>query len=121
MRHVRLRFRQPTRAAVRRVVAGAAVGVLLWVPVPAVAHSPAPDHACTEPARPADEQDDARWQAFLAAVDAYRACISGYATAQREAARAHGAAANRAVAAWNDFVRRELNVPEDFPWPPVDG
>ena len=84
----------------------------------ALAHDPVPAHGCQAPVRPADDQDDARWQAYLDAVDAFRACISDFAIAHRAAARAHQEAANAATLDWNEFVRRELNVPEDYPWPP---
>jgi hypothetical protein len=82
------------------------------------AHDPAPAHGCQAPARPVDDQDDALWQAFLDDVDAFRGCISDYAAANHRAADAHRQAANAATLDWNVFVRRELNVPEDYPWPP---
>ncbi len=75
-------------------------------------------HDCHAPSRPADDQDDRRWQAFLEEVDSYRACISEFAARSERAASAHREAARHAVADWNDFVRRELNAPADFPWPP---
>lgn len=87
------------------------------VPV-AHAHSPAPDHGCRAPARPADDQNDLLWQRFLDDVDAYRACISDFAAANHEASDLHRQAANDATRDWNRFVRSELNVPEDYPWPP---
>jgi hypothetical protein len=82
------------------------------------AHDPVPGHGCQEPTRPADDQDDARWQKFLDAVDGFRSCISAYAAANHAASDAHRTAANAATLDWNTFVRRELNVPEDYPWPP---
>ncbi len=84
----------------------------------AAAHDPAPAHACREPVRPADDQDDVLWQRFLDDVDAYRDCISRFVDANQAAAAAHGEAARSATGDWNAFVRRELNVPEDYPWPP---
>jgi hypothetical protein len=97
-----------------------ALPLALAVPMagPSFAHDPAPAHGCQAPARPADDQDDARWRAFLDAVDGFRACISDYAAANHAASDAHRAAANAATLDWNAFVRRELNVPEDYPWPP---
>ncbi len=82
------------------------------------AHDPVPDHGCRAPERPENDQDDVLWQGFLDAVDGYRQCISDFAAANRRAAQAHSRAANQATQAWNAFVRRELNVPEDYPWPP---
>jgi hypothetical protein len=87
----------------------------------AVAHDAPPDHGCREPVRPDDDQDDALWQRFLDEVDAYRACISDFVDANQAAAAVHGEAARSATGDWNAFVRRELNVPEDYPWPPEDG
>lgn len=84
----------------------------------ASAHDPVAPHDCRAPSRPADDQDDVRWQAFLDAVDGFRACISDYAARNHKASDAHREAANGATLDWNAFVRRELNVPEDYPWPP---
>ena len=84
----------------------------------AAAHDAAPDHGCREPVRPADDQNDVLWQRFLDDVDAYRACISDFVDASQAVAAAHGEAARAATGDWNAFVRRELNVPEDYPWPP---
>jgi hypothetical protein len=94
------------------------VAMILFGAVPAVAHTTGPDHGCVAPSRPVDDQNDVLWQRFLAAVDEFRACISGYAAANQAAAETHRQAANDAVAQWNEFVRTRLNVPEDFPWPP---
>ncbi|TVS14325.1 MAG: hypothetical protein EA417_15300 [Gammaproteobacteria bacterium] len=94
---------------------------LLVVLLPAAAAStgtPPAAHDCHAPGRPADDQEDRRWQAFLQDVDSYRACISDFAAESERAAVAHREAARKAVADWNDFVRRELNAPADFPWPP---
>ena len=100
-----------------------ACGVLaVWALVlgpDATAHTPAPDHGCVIPQRPLDDQDDVRWAAYLAAVDGYRACINQFAQSNRAASTHHNAAANAAIAEWNAFVADQLNVPEDFPWPPV--
>ena len=82
------------------------------------AHSPAPEHGCQAPQRPADDHNDALWQRFLDDVDGYRACISDYAAASHAAAAAHSQAGNDATLDWNAFVRDRLNVPEDYPWPP---
>ncbi|MFU8814353.1 MAG: hypothetical protein ACNA7W_03345 [Pseudomonadales bacterium] len=82
------------------------------------AHAPAATHGCAAPSRPADDQDDALWQAYLGAVDDFRGCISDYAAANQAAAAAHTRAAHDAVEVWNRFVRDNLNVPQDFPWPP---
>ena len=56
-----------------------------------------------------------RWNAFVAQVDSYRACINLYLALHYAQADAHRSAADAAVQAWNDFVRENLNVPEDFP------
>lgn len=84
----------------------------------AIGHDPGPDHGCRLPDRPPDDQDDLRWNSYLAAVDAYRSCINEFAQANRQASRLHNEAANAAVSDWNVFVKDQLNVPEDFPWPP---
>lgn len=84
----------------------------------AAAHTPPPAHGCAAPTRPADDQNDVLWQRFLADVDSFRGCISAYAESNRAAAQAHQQAANAATLDWNAFVRSDLNVPEDFPWPP---
>lgn len=109
---------------VRRLIRSAAeamLAVVLVAHAPAgAAHTPAPAHGCHAPARPANDQDDVLWQRFLDAVDAYRACISDYAEANRRASEAHNNAANAATMDWNRFVHAELNVPEDYPWPPEE-
>lgn len=81
-------------------------------------HEPRPDHGCSVPDRPPDDQNDIRWRSYLAAVDGYRSCINDFAEANRSASRLHTEAANAAVSDWNAFVKDQLNVPEDFPWPP---
>ncbi len=86
----------------------------------AVAHEAPSDHGCSAPSRPADEEHDRRWQAFLDDVDTYRACISSYMERQQQAAIAHREAARAAADEWNLFVRDELNAPSDFPWPPPE-
>ncbi len=75
-------------------------------------------HDCVHPYRPADVSVDADWNVFLGAVDAYRACISTFVDHNYQASDQHRIAANAATNEWNAFVRAELNVPEDFPWPP---
>ncbi len=82
------------------------------------AHDAAPQAGCRAPARPADEQNDLLWQAYLEDVDNFRQCISDFVEANQAAAVAHNEAARLATEAWNEFVRTSLNVPEDFPWPP---
>ena len=94
--------------------------LVLAVASGAHAHAPATAHGCVSPSRPADDQNDVSWQRFLDDVDAFRACISEYAAANHRAADVHREAANEATLAWNRFVRAELNVPEDYPWPPQD-
>jgi len=84
----------------------------------AAAHESSPAPLCAQPVRPANDHDDARWNAYLAAVDGFRECISEFAEANRTAAGLHNDAANEAVNQWNIFVKEQLNVPEDFPWPP---
>lgn len=108
-----------TPAMGKLIVIAALSSVMAQTP-PAQAHLPAPAHGCRAPERPANDQDEARWQRFLSDVDAFRACISTFADDNRAAAQAHEQAANEAVAQWNAFVRRELNVPEDYPWPPPE-
>ena len=109
------------RCRARRVLlalAVAAMGLAPMIVAPVAAHSPAVGHACTAPARPANDQDDVLWQRFLDDVDGFRACISAYAEANHRASDVHREAANAATLDWNRFVRAELNVPEDYPWPP---
>jgi hypothetical protein len=98
---------------------GVAIAVMLltWASS-GLAHTSGPEHGCVAPQRPVDDQDDVRWQRFLAAVDEFRSCISAYAAANHAAAETHRQSANAAVLEWNEFVRARLNVPEDFPWPP---
>ena len=78
------------------------------------------DWDCVEPVRPVDDQDDVAWQCFLDEIDAYRACATRHMEGHQAAAAAHHAAAREAVAAWDGFVKNNLNAPEDFPWPPED-
>jgi len=80
----------------------------------AVAHPLMPESPCGEPVRP-DRSDAERWNLFVAEVNQYRACISGFVDAEYAASDAHRAAAERAGQRWNDFVRTNLNLPEDFP------
>lgn len=87
---------------------------------PVYADVPVSGHDCSAPVRPANDQDDVLWQRFLGDVDTFRACISGYADANHRASEEHRQAANQATLDWNRFVRAELNVPEDYPWPPVE-
>lgn len=100
-----------------RLVLAAAALCLVSAP-PAFAHDTAPAHGCAAPSRPADDQDDVSWQHYLDDVDAFRTCISAFADANRHAAQMHNQAANAATRDWNGFVKRELNVPQDYPWPP---
>ncbi len=87
--------------------------------LPAVAHEPM-GFDCAAPVRPADDQDDALWEAFLKDIDAFQACITAAADRHQAASDAHQRDAFAAVDAWNDFVRSSLNAPEDFPWPPEE-
>lgn len=95
------------------------VALLLNAAVAGHAHghdaAPAPD--CKPPVRPPKEEV-ARWNAFVDAVDGYRACINRYQAAHYAQSDAHRAAAEASVQAWNTFVRENLNVPEDFPHRP---
>jgi hypothetical protein len=93
---------------------------VLAAPPGTLAHAPAPAPGCTAPTRPANDQNDVLWQRFLDDVDAFRACISDFAEANHRAAEVHNQAANEATLIWNRFVRAELNVPEDYPWPPQE-
>ena len=93
------------------------VALLLGPAMPAAAHEPMDDD-CRAPVRPADEQNDASWRAFLDAVAAFQACITAHVDRHSAASDAHQAAARDAVDAWNRFVRDSLNAPEDYPWPP---
>lgn len=102
----------------RWIVATSAAGLVLLAAAGVYAHSPVPAHGCETPTRPADDQNDELWQRFLADVDAFRACISDYAESNHAAAESHRQAGNAATRDWNQFVRTDLNVPEDFPWPP---
>ena len=81
---------------------------------------PNPQPDCTPPQRPADDQNDAQWQAFLRAIDDFRGCTERHMHAHQQAVVDHQQAAKAAVEMWNDFVRTSLNAPEDFPWPPEE-
>lgn len=81
---------------------------------PLFAHPLAPEAPCSEPQRP-PRTDTVRWNAFVDAVDVYRACISKFAADEYSASEAHRFAAERATERWNTFVRDNLNVPADFP------
>jgi len=87
---------------------------MLWWSGPVSAHPLAPESPCTEPTRPPRTDVD-RWNAFVDAVDVYRACISKFAADEYSAAEAHRFSAERATERWNAFVRDNLNVPADFP------
>ncbi len=102
-----------SRSLRRSVVLAALLGA-----VPAIAHDPAPQPDCVAPVRPADKIDVERWNAFVDAVDVYRACMNAFIQANHAAADAHRGAANAATDSWNAFVRSSLNAPEDYPWPP---
>lgn len=82
-----------------------------------IAHPLSPESSCVEPVRP-ERSDSVRWNAFVAEVDVFRGCIATFVDAQYAASDAHRAAAERAGARWNEFVRNHLNVPEDFPHVP---
>lgn len=99
----------------------AVLAIALAGAAPAMAHTTPPEHGCSAPQRPVDDQNDRDWQEFLRAVDGFRACISNYAAANHTAADRHREHANAAIVEWNEFVRTRLNVPEDFPWPPPAG
>jgi hypothetical protein len=73
---------------------------------------------CDAPIRPADDQNDLLWQAFLNEIDEFRDCVTQQMALHEQAAKSHQAAAREAVENWNAFVRDSLNAPEDFPWPP---
>ena len=90
---------------------------LVAFPGDAGAHAPMTDD-CVAPVRPADDQDDAQWRAFLKAIDAFQACVTAESERHLAAADDHNAAAREVVETWNVFVRESLNAPEDFPWPP---
>jgi hypothetical protein len=75
---------------------------------------------CVQPARPPDKTDTLRWNRFVDQVDAYRSCMNAFITENHAAADRYRAAANAATETWNQFVHNSLNVPEDFPWPPVE-
>lgn len=75
-------------------------------------------HSCDAPVRPINDSEDITWNAFIADVDDYRECISTFVESNHAAADVHRNAANQATKDWNEFVHRELNVPEDFPWTP---
>lgn len=89
-------------------------------PLGAHGEAPAP---CRAPVRPPDDVAEPLWQAFLADVDRYRACIDRRVAAEQAAAAAHDARARQAADAWSRFVRDSLNAPQDYPWPaaPRDG
>jgi len=106
-----MRFTPLTAVVFVLALAGAS-----WA-APALAHEPMA-HGCVAPTRPADDQDDVLWAAFLEEIDVFQSCITAAADRHQAASEAHQQAAFAAVDAWNDFVRTSLNAPEDFPWPP---
>ena len=83
---------------------------------PVLAHDGelAPD--CPAPSRPDDKGNPAIWNPYVDALDAYRECINRFIEASHKAADLHRNAANGATRQWNDYVARNLNVPEDFPF-----
>jgi hypothetical protein len=91
---------------------------LAALPGTAAAHPLMPESPCSEPVRP-ERSDVERWNQFVAQVNEYRGCIAAFVDAEYVAADAHRAAAERAGQRWNDFVRNNLNVPEDFPHIPT--
>ena len=95
----------------RLVIAGFA---LLAVPL-GQAHSPRPVPACEAPIRPPDKKAVERWNQYVDALGGYRSCLNGFIEANHAAADHHRAAANDATRQWNNYVRDNLNVPEDFP------
>jgi hypothetical protein len=94
------------------------LGLLVLLPALALAHSPQPTHACTQPIRPPDKNDSDVWNRFMDQVDVYRDCMSKFIAENNAASDRHRAAANAATVEWNAFVHGSLNVPEDFPWAP---
>ncbi|NJN51293.1 MAG: hypothetical protein HC809_05455 [Gammaproteobacteria bacterium] len=86
----------------------------------AAAHDISPAPGCRAPERPPDQDDVERWNGFVDAVDAYRACINEFIASNHAAASHHRSAANAATETWNTFVRSSLNVPQDYPWPPPE-
>jgi len=88
---------------------------------PSLADAEPPLHpACVQPVRPPDKSDSVAWNRFVDRVDVYRSCMNAFITESHAAADRYRAAANAATEAWNEFVHSSLNVPEDFPWPPVE-
>lgn len=77
-------------------------------------------HDCVSPVRPVNDQDDQLWQRFLDDIDGYRACINREMEWHQSAALDHQQQAKVVVDEWNEFVRTNLNAPEDFPWPPEE-
>ena len=93
--------------------------VLLTVCSTVFAHEPMSD-ACSPPERPADDQNDVLWQAFMNEIDGFRNCVNDKMVWHEAAADKHNDNARQVVTLWNDFVQTSLNVPEDFPWPLED-
>ena len=79
-----------------------------------------PGADCVAPIRPANDQNDRLWQAFLNEIDAFRDCTQNKMEWHQSAVVAHQQDAKLAVEQWNEFVRTKLNAPEDFPWPPPE-
>ncbi len=93
--------------------------ILLCLGVTAHGHEPMV-HACTPPERPANDNNDQLWQAFMVDIEAFRNCVNDKMDWHQAAADAHNDNARQVVTLWNDFVQTSLNAPEDFPWPPQD-
>ena len=60
--------------------------------------------SCIKPHRPLQFTSEWEVDQFMSKVEAYKSCIAQFVEEQREAAREHQAAAQRAVDEWNNFV-----------------
>lgn len=74
-------------------------------------------HACVEPKRPVDDQDNVLWQGFLGGVETFRSCVNERVLWHQAQAQQHSAQARETADLWNQFVKSKLNVPADFPHP----
>jgi hypothetical protein len=92
------------------------VSVALLFSTSVIGHEDA-EQTCEPPVRPFDDHNDQEWYRFLDQTDAFRACIGEMTRRHEQAVAEHQAHANASVQAWNDFVQKHLNVPEDFPLP----
>lgn len=86
-----------------------AAALVLLCPLASNADTFAPSHQCIEPIKP--YSFDSQWQvdSFKDEVARYRQCIAEFVQEQKEAIKAHQAAAEQAISDWSDFIQWQLN------------